>query len=46
MSSKGVKMIRSDPDVLMVGEIRDRETAQIAIDSALTGPRPFDAAHQ
>ena len=30
-------MIRYDPDVLMVGEIRDRETAQIAIESALTG---------
>ena len=30
-------MVRADPDVIMVGEIRDRETAQIAIESALTG---------
>ena len=30
-------MMRADPDVMMVGEIRDRETAQIAIESALTG---------
>lgn len=29
--------LRSDPDVLMVGEIRDRETAQMAIQAALTG---------
>ncbi|HEV7846671.1 MAG TPA: GspE/PulE family protein, partial [Thermoleophilaceae bacterium] len=30
-------MLRADPDVVMVGEVRDRETAQIAIESALTG---------
>ncbi|HMD52704.1 MAG TPA: GspE/PulE family protein, partial [Solirubrobacteraceae bacterium] len=30
-------MVRADPDVIMVGEIRDRETAQIAVESALTG---------
>jgi type IV pilus assembly protein PilB len=30
-------MVRADPDVIMVGEIRDAETAQIAIESALTG---------
>src|SRR5262245_22219435 len=30
-------MVRADPDVIMVGEVRDRETAQIAIESALTG---------
>jgi type IV pilus assembly protein PilB len=30
-------MLRADPDVVMVGEIRDRETAQIAVESALTG---------
>ena len=30
-------MMRADPDIIMVGEIRDRETAQIAIESALTG---------
>src|SRR3954468_15934904 len=30
-------MMRADPDIIMVGEIRDRETAQIAIEAALTG---------
>jgi type IV pilus assembly protein PilB len=30
-------ILRSDPDVVMIGEVRDRETAQIAIESALTG---------
>jgi type IV pilus assembly protein PilB len=30
-------MMRSDPDVIMVGEIRDKETALIAMESALTG---------
>ena len=30
-------MVRADPDVIMVGEIRDTVTAQIAIESALTG---------
>ena len=40
-------MVRADPDVMMVGEIRDRETAQIAIESALTGHlRAVDAAHE
>jgi type IV pilus assembly protein PilB len=38
-------MIRSDPDVLMVGEIRDRETAQIAIESALTGHLVLSTLH-
>ncbi len=38
-------MIRSDPDVLMVGEIRDRETAQIAIESALTGHLVLSTIH-
>ena len=38
-------MIRSDPDVIMVGEIRDRETAQIAIESALTGHLVFTTLH-
>jgi type IV pilus assembly protein PilB len=38
-------MIRSDPDVLMVGEIRDRETAQIAIESALTGHLVLTTLH-
>ena len=30
-------ILRCDPDVIMIGEIRDRETAQIAVESALTG---------
>jgi type IV pilus assembly protein PilB len=38
-------MIRSDPDVLMVGEIRDSETAQIAIESALTGHLVLSTLH-
>jgi type IV pilus assembly protein PilB len=38
-------MIRSDPDVLMVGEIRDRQTAQIAIESALTGHLVLSTLH-
>ena len=36
--SAGLRSIlRSDPDVVMIGEIRDRETAQIAVEAALTG---------
>jgi len=38
-------MVRSDPDVLMVGEIRDSETAQIAIESALTGHLVLSTLH-
>jgi type IV pilus assembly protein PilB len=38
-------MVRSDPDTLMVGEIRDRETAQIAIESALTGHLVLSTLH-
>jgi type IV pilus assembly protein PilB len=38
-------MVRTDPDVLMVGEIRDRETAQIAIESALTGHLVLSTMH-
>ena len=38
-------MVRSDPDVIMVGEIRDRETAQIAIESALSGHLVFTTLH-
>src|ERR1700759_4482530 len=34
-------IVRQDPDVIMVGEIRDRETADIAIRSSLTGPFVF-----
>ncbi|NLN07160.1 MAG: Flp pilus assembly complex ATPase component TadA [Firmicutes bacterium] len=38
-------ILRSDPDIIMVGEIRDRETAQIAIESALTGHLVFATLH-
>ena len=38
-------IVRQDPDVLMVGEIRDRETADIAIESALTGHLVFSTLH-
>ncbi len=38
-------MVRADPDILMVGEIRDRETAQIAIESALTGHLVLSTLH-
>lgn len=38
-------MLRQDPDVLMVGEIRDTETAEIAIQSALTGHLVFSTLH-
>jgi type IV pilus assembly protein PilB len=38
-------MVRSDPDILMVGEIRDRETAQIAMEAALTGHLVLSTLH-
>src|SRR3954447_26518583 len=38
-------LLRADPDVLMVGEIRDAETAQIAIESALTGHLVMTTLH-
>jgi type IV pilus assembly protein PilB len=38
-------LLRADPDVVMVGEIRDRETAQIAIESALTGHLVLTTLH-
>ncbi len=38
-------IVRQDPDVLMVGEIRDHETAEIAIESALTGHLVFSTLH-
>ncbi len=37
--------LRQDPDVIMVGEIRDSETAKIAIQSALTGHMVFSTLH-
>jgi type II secretory ATPase GspE/PulE/Tfp pilus assembly ATPase PilB-like protein len=38
-------IIRQDPDVIMIGEIRDLETAEIAIRSALTGHLVFSTLH-
>ena len=38
-------ILRQDPDVIMVGEIRDSETAEIAIQSALTGHLVFSTLH-
>ena len=38
-------MLRNDPDVMMVGEIRDRETAQTAIEAALTGHLVLSTLH-
>jgi type IV pilus assembly protein PilB len=38
-------MVRADPDVIMVGEIRDVETAQIAIEAALTGHLVLTTLH-
>jgi len=38
-------VLRQDPDVIMVGEMRDAETAQIAIQSALTGHLVFSTVH-
>jgi general secretion pathway protein E len=37
--------LRQDPDVIMVGEVRDEETAQIAIQAALTGHLVFSTLH-
>ena len=38
-------MLRQDPDIIMVGEMRDRETAMIAIEAALTGHLVFSTLH-
>jgi type IV pilus assembly protein PilB len=44
--AKGLRsVLRHDPDKVMVGEIRDQETAQIAIQSALTGHLVFTTVH-
>jgi type IV pilus assembly protein PilB len=44
--AKGLKAImRADPDIIMVGEIRDRETAQIAVEAALTGHLVLSTLH-
>lgn len=38
-------ILRNDPDIVMIGEIRDRETAQIAVESALTGHLVLSTLH-
>jgi general secretion pathway protein E len=38
-------IVRQDPDVILVGEVRDRETAEIAIQSSLTGHLVFSTLH-
>ena len=38
-------ILRCDPDIVMVGEIRDKDTAQIAIESALTGHLVLSTLH-
>ncbi len=44
--SSGLRsIVRQDPDVIMVGEIRDKETAEISIQSALTGHLVFSTVH-
>src|SRR5205085_4412131 len=38
-------ILRQDPDIIMVGEIRDQETAQNAVQAALTGHLVFSTLH-
>jgi type II secretory ATPase GspE/PulE/Tfp pilus assembly ATPase PilB-like protein len=38
-------ILRSDPDVIMIGEVRDRETLMLALESALTGHLVFSTLH-
>jgi type IV pilus assembly protein PilB len=38
-------MVRTDPDIIMVGEVRDRDTAQLAVESALTGHLVLTTLH-
>ncbi|MGA8006578.1 MAG: GspE/PulE family protein, partial [Burkholderiales bacterium] len=38
-------LLRADPDVIMIGEIRDRETAQAAVEASLTGHLVFSTLH-
>lgn len=38
-------ILRQDPDIIMVGEIRDKETAQLAVQAALTGHLVFSTIH-
>lgn len=44
--AKGLRsIIRQDPDIILVGEIRDRETAEIAVNAALTGHLLYSTFH-
>ena len=44
--AKGLRsIVRQDPDVILIGEIRDKETAEIAIQSSLTGHLVFSTLH-
>ncbi|MDP5149823.1 GspE/PulE family protein [Rheinheimera baltica] len=44
--AKGLRsIVRQDPDIIMVGEIRDQETARIAMQSSLTGHLVFSTVH-
>lgn len=44
--AKGLRsIVRQDPDVILVGEIRDRETAEIAVNAALSGQLLFSTFH-
>ena len=44
--AKGLRsIVRQDPDIIFVGEIRDRETAEIAVNAALTGHLLFSSFH-
>jgi len=44
--SSGVRtLLRQDPDIIMIGEIRDRETAEIAVQAALTGHLVLSTLH-
>lgn len=44
--AKGIRAIlRQDPDILMVGEVRDKETARVAIEAALTGHMVLSTLH-
>jgi general secretion pathway protein E len=44
--AKGLRhILRQDPDIIMIGEIRDKETAEIAIQAALTGHLVFSTLH-
>jgi general secretion pathway protein E len=38
-------LLRQDPDIIMVGEIRDHETAQMAVQAALTGHLVLSTLH-